>query len=256
MTSNLLKKITYVWILILAVLIVITGCVSNETTEEPDPDGNNIEGSSSSGRLQRSVRIPSNPDIPPSDVLQQISYYAGGGAGMDCDSKCVTSQDGNLVLYNFKSNQRLRILVYKPSGGQSSEYLGVARFITEWEVSVDTNGRLELDLNGGSITSYDYNIYDARDGSWQTRWGAIMNPIIPQGGFYSGSDVKSISGDDRLNIRSGPGISNGVIAKVYHGDQMTIIGSHRVVDDVRWWPVRLRDGTEGWVSELWIAPAD
>lgn len=208
------------------------------------------------GGSRCSVSITS-PQVPPTDVLQQVAYYPGGGDPGVCKHDCFDISGNRIMLYGFEPNQSLRILVYRDSGSPGAEYLGVSLYITEWCVAVDENGYLELDVSGDSPSSYSYIVLDARDNDTLAlvghnyAWGAI----VPNGGFSRGSIVQSNSGDDRLNVRSGPGYSSNIIDKVNHGDRMTIIGNARIVNDERWWPVKTSNGTEGWVTELWITSA-
>ena len=48
-----------------------------------------------------------------------------------------------------------------------------------------------------------------------------------------------------LNVRSGPGLQNGIISQVYLGNQVTVLGQ---VDGCGWLQVVTSTGVRGWVS--------
>ena len=55
-----------------------------------------------------------------------------------------------------------------------------------------------------------------------------------------------------LNLRSGPGISYGVVFSVYRGTLLTLLARNA---DASWVKVRLDNGIEGWVNSRYIATA-
>lgn len=55
-----------------------------------------------------------------------------------------------------------------------------------------------------------------------------------------------------LNLRSGPGISYGVVFSVYRGTVLTLLARNA---DASWVKVRLDNGIEGWVNSGYIATA-
>lgn len=55
-----------------------------------------------------------------------------------------------------------------------------------------------------------------------------------------------------LNIRSGPGISYGVVTSVYRGTVLTLLARNA---DTSWVKVALWNGTQGWVNSRYIATA-
>ncbi|RMG80211.1 MAG: SH3 domain-containing protein, partial [Chloroflexi bacterium] len=54
---------------------------------------------------------------------------------------------------------------------------------------------------------------------------------------------------DRLNIRSGPGVSFSVVDQAINGATVTILEGPRPADGFTWWRVRLPSGVEGWAVE-------
>ncbi len=54
---------------------------------------------------------------------------------------------------------------------------------------------------------------------------------------------------DRLNLRSGPGLTFTIIDKLEDGTLVRLIEGPRKEDGLQWWRVRTRDGVEGWAVE-------
>jgi hypothetical protein len=61
-------------------------------------------------------------------------------------------------------------------------------------------------------------------------------------------------------LRAKPGTDGEVLTQLSEGTSFDIVGSAYCVDDYRWWQVRLKDGTTGWVAEgnqpdYWLEPS-
>jgi uncharacterized protein YgiM (DUF1202 family) len=54
---------------------------------------------------------------------------------------------------------------------------------------------------------------------------------------------------DNLNLRSGPGISFDIIAKLEKDSTATLLEGPRKADGYAWWLIRTPDGQEGWAVE-------
>ncbi|TNC70311.1 SH3 domain-containing protein [Rubellimicrobium roseum] len=63
----------------------------------------------------------------------------------------------------------------------------------------------------------------------------------------AGADLRRVTGT-RVNVRSGPGTGNGVVAQVGEGDTAEVLGQ-----DGGWVRIRTPDGTEGWMSARFLA---
>lgn len=57
------------------------------------------------------------------------------------------------------------------------------------------------------------------------------------------------SGDDRLNVRSGPGTTYTIITKALPGEQYAVVGR---TEDGAWLQIELEDGETGWVSAIYL----
>lgn len=69
----------------------------------------------------------------------------------------------------------------------------------------------------------------------------IVNPILITGVVNTGA----------LNVRSGPGVQYNVIAAVYFGDSVSLIGRNA---DSTWLYIQIASGTRGWVNARYITP--
>ncbi len=90
------------------------------------------------------------------------------------------------------------------------------------------------------------------------RWHRVR---LPGGGtgWVSGNflqEISSWSGDIRvviqtsdgfLNLRAGPGTGNGIIRRIYPGDQVKVLGASG-----NWLRVRVLNGPKGWVHKAYV----
>lgn len=204
--------------------------------------------------------IPLDYEVPPSDVLQQISFYLAGGE-TGCTRNCRLFDDGGLTLYGFDANRSVRLLVYEGTGiwypcdNVDGVAAAVGRYVTEWEVILDSTGSLRLDVSKDSERWYTFVVLDPVTGELLDKEFPIVGiALIPPGGWPAGSRVRASTSDDVLDVRSAPGYDRRVVASLAHCETATLTGDSELVKGERWWPVRLKDGVEGWVTELWIAP--
>jgi len=241
------KAKAYVFILLSLILIALLSACSVTPTTGPRP---NSPTTTTNNPRTIQVDIPSS-QVPPADVLQQIAMYAVGGGEMEF-GKHMRFDDNMIILQDFQRSQRLRIFVYEST--RETVRAGTAlRYRTEWLVSADQNGQAKLRVTGENPANLEYLIVDASNGELLDRTGPIANPLMPHGGFEKGDIVTSMA-TQRLNIRSGPGYNNSVVAQVESGGALTITGASRTISGERWWPVKTENGKEGWALELWIEP--
>lgn len=73
-------------------------------------------------------------------------------------------------------------------------------------------------------------------------------------GFFSflevGSEARVAKVDgSNMRIRSQPGFSQDIVAKVPEGTRLTILNGPRCIDGAKWWYIRTKGGIEGWMTE-------
>lgn len=80
---------------------------------------------------------------------------------------------------------------------------------------------------------------------------ATLEPLITGGGVLTINSVAIVNTTegDRLNMRSAPGLSAPVIARVENRSRVTLLEGPRPQDGFIWWRVRLSTGLEGWVVQ-------
>ncbi|MBN1810846.1 MAG: hypothetical protein JXA14_03325 [Anaerolineae bacterium] len=206
--------------------------------------------------------IPSGFQVPPGDVFQQITFYLSGGS-TGCTRNCTVLGSRELILFGFDANRQLRILVYRnlgpmvlPCDDTEGVFAAVGRYVTEWDAVVDDAGSstVEVEVTDEEWPWYTFIVLDPLSGEiLDKRFTMIGNPLVPEGGLKAGSIVLANTSEEALNVYSEPGYDKVVVGHVSHCEAMTLTGASSLIVGERWWSVQLRDGTEGWISELWIA---
>jgi LysM repeat protein len=69
--------------------------------------------------------------------------------------------------------------------------------------------------------------------------------------FAASAQSNAYVGTGRLNVRSGPNVSFGIIATISQGDNLTLIGRNA---DASWLEVRLTNNQQGWARSRYIVP--
>jgi hypothetical protein len=64
-----------------------------------------------------------------------------------------------------------------------------------------------------------------------------------------GGQADVISTGGTLRLRSGPGLTFGIMSDMAAGTRVTILEGPRSADSLNWWRMRLTDGTEGWAAD-------
>lgn len=126
----------------------------NSPSGENVPDNPQVPANSggqnpASGNGEISVQLPSSPEIPPANVIQQISFLGGGGPGdyPTCNSYCANLiGEKTITLTYFQPNQQLRIDIYYRTG-DLPDGSAAYEFLTELGVQTDNNGALVIYLD-------------------------------------------------------------------------------------------------------------
>jgi len=71
----------------------------------------------------------------------------------------------------------------------------------------------------------------------------------------AGSGTQATVTGDTVNLRDAPSTSGNIVAELTKGQSVTITGDPQAADGYTWVPIRLADGTEGWVVEEFLSPA-
>lgn len=95
-----------------------------------------------------------------------------------------------------------------------------------------------MTITGAPVAANGYSWYPIRTAYGTTGWvaGAFLTTgSVPAPGFAVGESVETAS---VLNLRSGAGLSHGVVVVLWQGAPLTITGSPVVVGGFSWYPVR------------------
>jgi len=129
---------------------------------------------------------------------------------------------------------------------------------TDNNVSAQVGLADRLTVLGKSGDWYQVKIGNGLTG-WVAGWlvaleAAGTTPEPSRSGETSGGKTAVVNGN-AVNIRSGPGTGNGVIAQVNQGNTLSVLGQSS-----DWYHVKLADGSTGWVAgwliSLLAAPAE
>ncbi|MCC7448951.1 MAG: SH3 domain-containing protein [Anaerolineae bacterium] len=80
--------------------------------------------------------------------------------------------------------------------------------------------------------------------------GVQANPPASTGGLIiGGAAIVNTTQGDKLNVRSGPGRTFLIVARLDAGTRVTLLEGPRSADGLTWWRIRTPSGAEGWVIE-------
>ena len=183
----------------------------------------------------------------PDDPLGSYTFILEGESGTVERSVQVTEplwprlkrDGGRLLLWAFEPGERVRLLAYERAGYEPGVLLGEVGVLAGWrEYRVDSSGRLAIQVEG----DYAYAIV-----------GDVSGEVLPYGATsfrdVLSFDVEADTGSEPLDVREGPGRDQRVVSQVASGTRMRVNAQPRQLAEGTWLPVRLDDGSEGWVLE-------
>lgn len=140
---------------------ITSGLDGNSPSNDSPPDNsqapsNNGGQSPASGGGANYFQLPTSPNVPPADVLQQIAVAGGGGSDISCSSNCIvyeynyaqTAEQNKISLTHFQPNQQLRIEVYYLISTDDQTAISQYQFLTELVVQTNNNGAIEIHVDG------------------------------------------------------------------------------------------------------------
>jgi sortase (surface protein transpeptidase) len=71
----------------------------------------------------------------------------------------------------------------------------------------------------------------------------------------AGAETQATVAGESVNLRATPSTDGDIVATLTAGQAVTITGAPQDADGYTWVPVRLEDGTQGWVVEEFLTPA-
>lgn len=228
---------------------------SSSSSKSSSSSNSMASGGASSSTSVQSFSISSSNRTAPRDVLKEVSFYTGGGGGSECETDyslepTLYDDHNQLILSNFSPNEWVRLFVYR--GGM--EEWPDAPLIGWGEFQVGSNGRLVIDLVDNEFGLL-YAVVGNMSGEVTPNNYRCEAQNFTESILSSNKEIYVTvitTGADRLNVRSGPGSDYGIVGKAPSGARLKVTGSTKQVGSELWWPVRLDDGTEGWVLGTWV----
>ncbi len=137
--------------------------VTATSTKKPIPAATLFPVPTTAGFLKSGtiVEIPSTPEVPPGDIIQQIELVGRGGPGdptptpFVCEWYCVEAQADKVVLYGFEPDQIVRVEIY------TTESAIHKIFLKEVVIQTDQDGFFEFNVNDPDGAVYlEFDVYD------------------------------------------------------------------------------------------------
>jgi uncharacterized protein YgiM (DUF1202 family) len=199
-----------------------------------------------------------NIDLSGSPVLTRIdndinfNWGSGSpGTGVNPDNFSVRWT----TTFNFPTPGQWHFQVGADDGVRM--WVDVTQIINEWHGNPEGYRVYDVDVNSLTAGNHDLKVeyYDASgDARIVVRWwygtgGAAAaaapapTPLPPATPVYAG-----VTGTN-VNVRSGPGLGNPVIAQVNFPKNYRVLGG---VADLSWLQIDLGNGTTGWISNEWV----
>lgn len=145
----------------------------------------------------------------------------------------LVAPDGTPIASDDDSGVNLNAVIQRMSLPQSGTYTLVLS-----QSGADDTGTIHLSINRqGQLTSSDAS-QDA-DGNSFAQYNLYIDDV---------AEVFT-TGNDRLNLRSGPGLDYEIVDKLERGERVTLLEGPRKESGYSWWRVRAADGAEGWAVE-------
>lgn len=254
-----------------AIGLVLFACSSTSSSsgDNYSPSGGEVPNNSqapsnsagqdpASGNGEISLQLPLSPDIPPADMIQQITWVGGGGPdGPSCNNYCFhTYQDGLIFLSHFQPNQQLRIEIFYPTGN-GNEY----DFFTEIAAQTDTNGSIEIRIDrftgvfvfivldeSGNIIFKPSGVLDMQYTRSQSNCPGQLISRLSVGMWAR------VTNGSRIPLQGNPITdSNNYYEYLDEGTIMIINAGPLCEAGIVWWPVATQNsdggGSGGWVAE-------
>lgn len=125
--------------------------------------------------------------------------------------------------------------------------------IDQWRDQAATGYSAEIDLPAGTVP-IKMEYYDRAGGALASlSWTAVGSVVTPPPATGTGGMGTATVATTRLNLRSGPGVANGIVTVLNRGTMINLLGYRNA--DATWVAVGLSSGTTGWVYAPYITPS-
>jgi hypothetical protein len=152
----------------------------------------------------------------------------------------VQGEDGTMYTYTVEYVER--ITLEELDQDKINEIVGKTDYAA---LTLITCGG-DFDYNAGEYLQRDVIRARLAESAAPAGSGQAANP--PAEGAQA-----TVTGD--VNLRSSASTSGDIVRTLATGDTVTITGASQEAEGYTWVPVRLADGTEGWIVQDYVAPA-
>jgi hypothetical protein len=212
--------------------------------------------------LDTKISIPNAPQIPPSDILDQVVFEGVGGGEHVCEDLsrlCVEPRKNGVYLVGFEPNQEITTIMFQYIE-EGYRYV----YYTQWMSTVGTDGTLWVEISNLDFR-VQYVVLDASTNTFLVGSG----PLTPEYQAYylrtyspcTQADYESrlklgdkirvayVNGTN-LRLRSSPDHSSlgNVIGGIPEGTILYIDFGPKCAGGWIWWQVTYQNES-GWVSE-------
>ncbi|MDQ3541621.1 MAG: sortase [Chloroflexota bacterium] len=161
----------------------------------------------------------------------------------------VVGQDGTTYIYALEYIERVYVddltpeYLNSPRLVGNTDYAALTLITCGGEFNYETGEYLSRDIIRARLVGTDTgNAQAAAD---------VETPDTNSEEPVAGRNQATIN-DNGVNLRSEASTAGEVVMTLSQGDVVTVLGDSQEADGFVWWPVRLDDGTEGWVVDDYI----
>jgi uncharacterized protein YgiM (DUF1202 family) len=226
-------------------------------------------GSGSTGTTNWNATYFNNKDLSGSAALTRtdpsIDFNWGTGSPKTDDPNKVQSDNFSArwtATVNFPTAGQWRFTAGADDGIRM--WIDVTQILNEWHGNPEGYRSYSVDVYALTAGNHDLKVeyFEATGNAGvQVRWEYIGATGTGGGGVVATATpfptatpipptvVYAAATADRINVRSGPGLGNAVIAQLIFEENYVVLGG---VPDLSWLLVQLDNGGQGWVSNEWV----
>lgn len=205
-----------------------------------------------------------NTDLSGSPVLTRtdgdINFNWGAGSPGDAVNADNFSVRWTTTV-NFPQSGRWRFVVGADDGVRMT--IDVTQILNEWHGNPEGYRTYEVDVYALTAGNHDLTVeyYEATgDARVLVRWYYVDGTggggtgesngehAVPEGPPPPATVYAAVTADN-VNVRTGPGRGNPVIAQLFYPEDYLVLGG---VPDLSWLLIDLGNGQQGWVTNEWV----
>lgn len=166
----------------------------------------------------------------------------------------VVGEDGTTYVYALEYIERVYLSeltaedINSPRLVGNTDYAALTLITCGGEFDYEAGEYLSRDIIRARLVSTDAS-------GTQAEAAAEENAESADEAEAAGSGQATVNDSD-VNLRSEPSTSGDVVTTLSEGDVVTVLGDSQEAEGFVWVPVRLEDGTEGWVVEDFLDIAE